>query len=197
MNTNPIVLALDADLTPINFRRRGLVWNRHIGGIIEVIDLQVSKSRDLVTMNAGVLDPTVYKTVWDEEPPEFVKEPACTVRARIAELLDQRDRWWQLGDDKDIGEILDVIAGVALPFLQRMRSRGEMVSWLDRAEVAKRRQPAEILGLAVLKDLIGRHSEACELIANQQKRAMGAWNGRYDEVARRLRCVPGGALSVF
>lgn len=192
MNADNIVFILDAHLKPLSFRRKGLVWNRRIDGVVEVIDLQVSKSRDAVTVNAGVLDPVVYRKVWGEDAPDIVKEPTSTVRVRIGELLDNRDRWWQLDNDRDIGELVDAVTQVVLPFLHRIRSREEMILWLDRAEVARRRQPAELLGLAVLKDLIGQHSEACELLADQRRRSIGAWHSRYDEVARRLGCITDG-----
>jgi hypothetical protein len=195
MNVKQVISALDAGLEPIGFTRRKSVWNRRIDDVVEVIDVQVSTSGDTVTVNAGVLDPTVHEAIWGEEPPKFVEEPLSTVRARIGELLDRKDRWWQLGSEQAVGEIVDTVTQVVLPFLQRMHHRGEMASWLDRAEVVKRRQHAEILGLAVLKNLVGGQSEACELLAAQRKRAIGAWLGRYDEVAQRLRCGSGGKVS--
>ena len=191
MNANYLISALDASLKPLGFTRKKAVWNRWVDAVVEVIDVQVSKSGDTVTVNAGVFDPTVHKTIWGEESAEFVEEPFCTVRARIGELLDQRDRWWQLGNDETVGEIVDTVTRVVLPFLQRMRVRGEMASWLDRAEVMKRRQPAELLALAVLMSCVGRRSEACELLALQRNRTNGAWRSRYDAVAQRLGCGPG------
>lgn len=193
MNKKHLILALDALLKPIGFTRRKSAWNRRIEDVIEVIEAQVSKSGDMVTLNAGVLDPTVHKAIWCEEPPDFVEEPLATVRARVGDLLDQKDRWWELGSDEATDDVADAVAQVLLPFLERMRSRGEMAFWLDRAEVVKRRQPAEILGLAVLKCLVGRHAEGCQLLAVQGKRAIGAWRSRYDSVAQRLGCVLGSA----
>jgi hypothetical protein len=183
-----IVLALDEHLKPIGFNRKGSTWNRRFSGFVEVIDLQVSKSRDRVTANAGVLDPLVYKTVWGEEPPEFVKEPISTVRVRVGELLDQRDWWWASENQEVSGEIIHIVNELILPFLQRMRSREQMISWLGKAEVVKRRQHPETLALAVLMNLMGRNTEACKIVTNTNI-SFGAWRSRYEEVASRLGCT--------
>ena len=74
MNKKHLILALDALLKPIGFTRRKSAWNRRIEDVIEVIEAQVSKSGDMVTLNAGVLDPTVHKAIWCEEPPDFLED---------------------------------------------------------------------------------------------------------------------------
>ena len=185
-----VVSVLGSSLKPLGFKQKGSVWNRRVGDVIEVIDLQISKAGDAVTVNAGVLDPTVYRSTFSKEPPEFVVEPFTTVRARVGELLDRKDRWWRLDSEEAVGEILSSVTDVVLPFLQSMSGRKEMASWLARPEVMKRLSPAEILGRAIIMDLLGRHSEACELLSSGRNGAIGAWRSRYKEVAERLGCVP-------
>jgi hypothetical protein len=194
MSMRSLIIALDACLFPIGFVRKGAVWNRRVGEFIDVIDLQIAASRDTVTVNAGVIDSRVHMSIWGGELPDFVEEPLSTVRARIGELMDHKDRWWRIGSDKSSVEIVDAVRQVVLPFLQRMHGRAEMVSWLERIEVVRTRQPVEVLGLAVIKDLIGSHSEACELLAVQRKRTIGAWGNRFDEVAQQLGCISGDHL---
>lgn len=188
MNLKSATAALNTHLKPIGFRRREETWNRRVESVIEVVNLQVNNSGDNITINAGVLDPAVHRLIWSEEPAAFIEEPFCTVRVRVGELLDKNDRWWKLDRNETVGEIVSVVTEVVLPFLQQMHDQEAMVSWLDSIDVEKRRQPAEILGLAILRNLVGRHSEACALVAAQRSRAIGAWRKRYDEVAQRLGC---------
>jgi hypothetical protein len=89
--------AMDTELRPAGFARRKAVWNHRHDALIDVVDLQVSKGGEDVTLNCGVLDPVVHLKAWSSEVPQFVQEPDCTVRARIGELLPERlDVWWQL-----------------------------------------------------------------------------------------------------
>jgi hypothetical protein len=46
---------IDKALSPLGFVRHNATWNRRSAQFVDVIDLQVSKSPDSVTMNAGVL----------------------------------------------------------------------------------------------------------------------------------------------
>ena len=52
---------LDATLRPLGFARRNMTWNRRTGDFIDIIDFQVSKFAELVTMNARVLHAGVYR----------------------------------------------------------------------------------------------------------------------------------------
>lgn len=72
--------------------------------------------------------------------------------------------------------------------LVRMCSRREMSQWLTDTEVVKRRYPPPIIYLAILQYLLGRPSEACALLAEVERNAIGAWRVRAAEVADRLGC---------
>ena len=92
-NTTSVLAALDRELVPKGFARRQLTWNRQHGSLVEVVDLQISKSGDTATLNVGVLYRPIYLRCWGQEAEWFVEEPACTVRARVGQLLGNLDRW--------------------------------------------------------------------------------------------------------
>lgn len=55
-----VIPQLDAILVPWGCRRHKQTWNRRAGGLVDVIDLQVSKAGDTMTANLGVLDLEVF-----------------------------------------------------------------------------------------------------------------------------------------
>lgn len=179
---------MDALLTPLGFTRRKASWNRKVRHFVEVIDLQISKQGDTATVNAGVLDTSVHMRLRGCEPPEFVQEPICTVRARVGELIDGRDLWWQVGDCEVPARVSTAVSSRVLPFVERMRSREEMVRWLVEAQVVERMYPLPIINLAILQVLVGNTLEGCALLANLRKTAIGGWRGTAIKVAERLGC---------
>lgn len=87
--SNAIVVAkLDELLSPLGFTRKRAVWNRRSGYVVEAIDVQVSKTGDVVTVNVGVLDIEAHTKLWGGEPAPLVEVPACTVTARIGDLIN-------------------------------------------------------------------------------------------------------------
>jgi hypothetical protein len=185
----------DALLKPLGFTRQKTAWNRRSGSSVEVIELQVSKAGDTATVSAGVLDTDAHIKLWGSEPPPFVEEPSCTVSARVGELVEGKDVWWELRDSRVGEKISTAIADHVLPFVNRMRSRQEMVEWLTAARVVRKRYPLPIINLAILQHLLGRSSEACALLAEVEKRAIGGWRSRATEVGERLGCVLSSADS--
>lgn len=157
--------------------------------MVEVIDLQTSKAGDMLTANAGVLDIEAFSILWATDLPEFVEVPACTVSARIGDLINCKDLWWEADEDKDGDSISAAIAEHVLPFVNRTSSRDGMVQWLEDADVIKRKYPQPIIYLAILQHLQGRKLEACHLLGVLEQKAIGAWRARAKTVAERLGCT--------
>jgi Domain of unknown function (DUF4304) len=189
MREEAVTRKLEELLKPLGFTRQKAVWNRRSGYVVEVIDVQLSKAGDTATVNAGVLDSDAHVKLWGSEPPAFVEESACTVRARVGELIDGKDLWWQLNDDQVTDNVSKAITDHVLPFMKRMRSRQDMVQWLTDTEVVRKRYPPPIINLAILQSLLGNSSEGCALLAEVQKKAIGAWRARAAEIAARLGCA--------
>ena len=119
MTAKALIEQVDKFLTPLGFERKGALWNRKIGSIVEVIDVQVSKAGDTATVNAGVLQPDIYEACWGKEPLGFIEEPFCTVRARVGELMGEYDLWWPLDDSQTPLALIDALTTHVLPFLNR------------------------------------------------------------------------------
>jgi hypothetical protein len=150
MSKKDLLGKFDNFLKSLDFTRKKTTWNRRSGSVVEVIDAQISKSGDTVTVNAGVLDNGVYQELWGSEPPAFVEEPGCTVRERVGYLIADKDLWWPLHDDQVGEKIATAITDHVLPFITRMRSRQEMVRWLTETQVVKKRYPPPIINLGNL-----------------------------------------------
>lgn len=189
MSIKTFISQLDRLLKPLGFSRSKATWNRRAETVVDIIDAQVSKAGDAVTVNVGVLDKDVYTKLWEREPPERIEQPTCTVYARIGELLDGKDKWWLLDDHQAIADAASNIEAHVLPFLERMHARTAMAQWLIDTEVVRKRYPAPIITLAILKSLSGDDAQACELLKKLQTKSAGAWSTRAAEVAERLRCT--------
>lgn len=188
MSSARAIQRLDGLLTPLGFNRRKQIWNRTSGPYVDVIDVQVSKAGDAMTVNAGVMHPLAYRTFWGKAPPGFVDEPSCTVRSRIGQLVEGKDIWWSASDDQVIEEIAAAVAEHVLGFLERMHSPAAMESFLEAAEVRKRKYPPPIIYFAILRDELGDQVGACTVLAELHQATSGAWQARINEVSERLGC---------
>lgn len=188
MNTDALLTHLDSLLRPLGFERRGATWNRSGKSVVEVVNVQVSKAGDAATVNAGVLDPEIHAMVWADTSQQFVDEPSCTVRARIGELIDGRDVWWELSDDATAANIQSKVKAHVLPFLERMCTREAMARWLTDSGVTRRKYPPPIISLAIMMKSLGDAAGACTLLSELRKKTVAGWRVRIDEVAERLGC---------
>jgi hypothetical protein len=188
VSRNEFIAQLDALLKPLGFARLETTWNRRGESVVEVIDVQFSKAGDSITVNPGVLDPEVHWTFWGSTPLGFVEQPGCTVCARIGELMDGRDKWWELNDGAAAVDAKKHVAAHVVPFLERMRTRETMKEWLTNTGVPRKRYPPPIINLAIISSLLGETEKACTLLAELHKKSVGAWRRRIAEVAERLNC---------
>lgn len=120
MNSCFIVKRLHGLLKPIGFIKQGATWNRPLDQFIDVVNIQTSKSWDAVTVNAGVVYPAAFTKCREEDLPRFIAEPKCTVRARIGELIDGKDMWWNLTSPDVEEAIVEKVEGIVLPFLGKV-----------------------------------------------------------------------------
>ncbi|MDF3058138.1 MAG: hypothetical protein K0R17_2353 [Rariglobus sp.] len=186
MKTNLVVLQIDKLLGSAGFIRRKMTWNRSNNSYVDVIDLQLSKAGDAITINAGVMDQWVYKICWDAPPPTFVEEPLCTVRSRIGLLLDGKDVWWREMDEKGMDEVVENIRAHVLPFLDRMHSVETMVKQLADAGVVRQKYPPPIIYFGVLRWKNGDAAGARTLLDDLRKQTVDAWQTRIEKVVEKL-----------
>jgi hypothetical protein len=186
MSVRVIKAQMDRLLRPLGFAVRNATWNRKAGSFVDVISVEVSKSRDTATISAGVVDRDVHALLWGP-PVLFIQEPLCTVRARIGELIDNYDRWWEIDDVTTPGAMADDTAASVLPFLDRMHSREHLRQWLVSTKVTTRRYPPPIISLAILESLLGDPGKGRALLAELQNNTSSTgWGARAAEVAAQL-----------
>lgn len=188
MTTSSIIARLDRELAPRGFTRKKATWNRVHGPLVEVVDVQTSKGGDTVTMNFGVLSRPIYFACWGRDAKRFVEEPECTVRVRVGHLIDNKDRWWDVGNTSTADEMVKCLVERALPFLERMQSLEEMRDWLASMDAPSSKYPPSAIYFAVLQSQLGDLNGACTTLTGLERRALGAWKGTAKEVSIRLGC---------
>jgi hypothetical protein len=175
--------ALQARLRPAGFRRRRNTWNRRSGALVDVVNLQISKSLTRAWVNLGVADPDIYEDCWGRSiRGRFVLEYDCTVRERLGILVDGHDRFWVLDDPAGTGDMLAVLESHGLPFLDRMHSNEAIEAHL---EAIRGTYPPNKMALAVVRWRLGRRSEACKMLDGD----WGGWGDRVSRIRQRLGCV--------
>ncbi len=186
MSTASIISSLDRELASKGFRRKKATWNRDCGSLVDVIDIQTSKGGNAVTLNAGVLSRSIHLTCWGQEAEPFIEEPLCTVRARVGQLLDNKDVWWDVNSSGVSDEIVGCLGARIFPFLERMRTPEGMRDWLLSTGIPSLRYPLPSLYFAVLQSQLGDVRAAAVLLADLEHKALGAWKIRAHEVAVRI-----------
>jgi hypothetical protein len=109
MSIKTLSAELDQTLKQSGFLKKGLIWRRDSEDVVDVIDLQISKPGDSVTLNCGVLDRGIYITVWGRPLPDNVDSSMCTIRARIGELIGDTDKWWPMSEGELFSEIPELV----------------------------------------------------------------------------------------
>jgi hypothetical protein len=150
MSRKAVVERVNEVLAPLGFRRRNVTWNRKVGRFVDAIDLQVSKSGDAFTLNAGVAEPELYEACWERPLREFVQVPDSMVVVRPGDLWHDGDAWWGLDDPSASDEVAAKVAKHVVPFLDRMHSFDALEKWLRDENVVRKRYPPPIIYLALL-----------------------------------------------
>jgi hypothetical protein len=189
MTRTSIIARLDRELVPRGFTRKKTTWNRAHGPLVEVVDVQTSKSGDTVTMNVGVLSKPIYVACWGHDAKQFAEEPECTVRARVGQLIDNKDRWWDVGSTSAGDEMVECLLDRVLPFLERMQSSEEMRDWLAFTGAPSSKYPPPAIYFALLQSQLGDLDGACTTLTELERRALGAWKGAAQEIAARIGCA--------
>jgi hypothetical protein len=191
MKPNPILDSLDESLRLCRFCRREHAWNRPVGEFIDVVDLQVSKSRTDFTINAGVLHKGIYEKCWGKSTPDSVQEPYCTVRIRIGELTDRKELWFGFADFTSIAPVWDRLwRGSAVS--RRDAFAAANGDFLREKTCAASAYPLSAINLALVKAELADVAGACAVLRSTGERASGEWRKRIAEIGSRIGCAPLG-----
>jgi hypothetical protein len=129
-----------------------------------------------------VLDPLVHKALWKADPREFVEEATCTIRSRLGQLADGKDRWWTSSDTDAVEQVRELLIAYGIPFLERATSRAELGAWLEDNGVTRRRYPVPIISLAIIKLLLGERSDGLQLLQDLRSKTTPPWRDRIDAI---------------
>ena len=185
-SVNHLLRRLDEALSPRGFRRHKHTWNRKAETLVDVIDLQVSKSADSVVVNVGVLDTEIYAACWLTDPPRFAFEPSCTVRSRLGLLMGDHDVSWRLAEKAAGDEIAAAVHTLAVPFLDRMHAPDALEQYLEADRSMTQRYPPPIIYCALLKYRRGAKTQAEQMLRGLRARTVGPWAVRIGEVLQGL-----------
>lgn len=185
MTKKELTSKIDDLLKKFEFYKKGSLWNRDSTEFVDVIDLQISKSKDMFTINAGVACKFVLQTCWGVDGSITVDEASCTVRARLGDLIHGRDLWWSLADIGEADEVLNAIEDAATPYLQFNHSIDNMIETLEN-DPASRRYPPGIIYLALLYYRNGEHKQCSDMFKSMN--LSDAWAYKAAEILDRLDC---------
>jgi hypothetical protein len=195
MSRKAVVERVNEVLAPLGFRRRNVTWNRKVGRFVDAIDLQVSKSGDAFTLNAGVAEPELYEACWERPLREFVQVPDSMVVVRPGDLWHDGDAWWGLDDPSASDEVAAKVAKHVVPFLDRMHSFDALEKWLRDENVVRKRYPPPIIYLALLSAARGDTADACRLLDRLiAETPSESWRVRVAAIRSQLACgsLPSG-----
>jgi hypothetical protein len=183
MRKNDLISKIGDILERYQFSTNGSLWNRDYADFIDVIDLQISKSKDTFTVNVGVADKFVVRNCWDLDNSFMVEEPLCTVRVRLGELLCGRDVWWNFSDDNGVRQVLSSIQDVAVPFLQKNHDIDKMIESLEGDPAAVRYPPGNVY-LALLYYRKGESVRSREMLRSMK--LSSAWKQKVSGIIDTL-----------
>ena len=150
----PILTAVHAVLKPLGYRKSSATFQRAIGDVVHIVELQGSNANAAddasFTVNIGIFAPAlVYEDVREFTKPSI---PVAHWRMRLGELSPSRqDLWWRVTSLVDAEaaalEICDLIERSALPALAQLPDLTSLASvWKSgRSPGLTERQCTELL----------------------------------------------------
>lgn len=185
MNLSEIRKSVDAEVKHLGFVARKSTWTRAEGPFVDVLELQTSKSQDMVALNGGVLYVPVYRHIWGTEAPLRVDEALCTVRRRTT---GGTGGWWRVDDENAANQIAAAVVSDALRFLTSMHSVEAMEDYLKHQDVAQQVYPLPRITLALLMYERGDKGGACSALTEVLRTTTASWRNRIQDIRTRISC---------
>lgn len=194
MTLSAYITETEGVLRSNGFSRSRRTWNRCFKQYIDVVDLQVAKSGDAVTINVGVLEREAFAFCWGKPPGNPVQESSCIVRARLGELVDNRDCWWAVNDQHGPSQVAEALVKFAIPYFERMHSSERMIESLEETGARRLPYPLPAIYLAILLIEHGESDSGFALLGDRAARATKPWRLRIDDIVSQLRSLNAGEL---
>lgn len=192
-------------LQPLGFRKQGAHYRRRVNGLWWVIDVQRSQwnthEKASFAINFGIFVPGVMALFGNSSDPPEPVVPASCIQGRAG--MGGRDQWWDLRAEDTIPAADDEIAAgmerslreYVLPFLERFRSEGDVIDYLEAARGQKGllwppSDPIRLAYLAILYHLSG-DPERCRAALTEAQaaaaRSPASFRAELSALAQRLR----------
>ena len=188
MELTSFTKAIDAGLRPLGFHRKKLTWNRKAGEYVDVVTLEASKAGDMLTVDLGVANTSLFTLCWGRDFPGTVQPIDCTVRQRLRDRATGAERWWDRDMESAPGDISTAINLDAVPFFDQMRTPQAMEQFLAEEEVDRKPYPLPRIYSVLIRVLEGRREESCEGLRAMLASVPDAWRQRITDVMGRLGC---------
>ncbi|OGO17106.1 MAG: hypothetical protein A2Z15_03390 [Chloroflexi bacterium RBG_16_50_11] len=169
-----IVGQISEFLKPHGFKKRNRTFNRWTqDGLCQVFNLQMG-IRSLYgefTANLGIFIPEVYRDMMNEEPPNFINEYECAIRARFGEFTQTEDKWWEIApySSSIVEELIDLLQTYGLPFFIRFPDRQSIIDHLLSFNEKYHVSNSPKLDIALILENLGKHEDAIKMF-NQHYR---------------------------
>lgn len=185
MKKRQIIAEIDGVLETYQFSRVGATWNRAYADYVDVIDVQISKSRMDFAVNLGIADKFVTNICWDIAGSSLVDESSCTIRCRLGQLLSNKDKWWSVDGEDEIGEVASAIRSEAIPYFERNHNVDRMIEIICN-NYSSKTYPPESLYLALLYYRKGDRVRGIEMLKAMQLKLTDGWREKVTQILDRL-----------
>ena len=138
--------AFTKTLKPLGFKKKGNNFYLSLEELGHLINIQksahYSKSHIHYTINIGIFLPEfwlAYFNYHNERVPKYPTAPDCAASARIGNLRNLGDLWFDIDEDTDdiemIIEMEENLNDYILPFFQRIQSKKQFLSRMEADEI--------------------------------------------------------------
>lgn len=161
------------------------MWNRICGEFVDVVDAQVSKSRDRLTVNLGVYSREIYIDAWPNEQIEFINIVNCIVSVKIGYFSDNIDVWWDIASDSGSSEIAHLLEKFSGDFFRSLHCLRGIELSLEQSGARRSSYPLPAIYLAITIMKQGGIDSGCQLLRGLNSGNLSAWQPRIEHVLRK------------
>ena len=180
-----MALKLDLNLLVASgFHPEGKLWARSRDGLVDVIEPQLSRDKQTLTVNLGVAHRSVYWLCWGKEYEPSVGEPFCVARRRLGVLVHGVDNWWPNSDSGKL-DAVHAIGNEGLKFLNSVEDENDLLCALLGNAGAKG-DPLTPIHSALLRHAMGDDVKAKAELLAISARLTGPWKNRVQEILERM-----------
>lgn len=191
-------------LKKVGFKKKGRCWNKQVGDLVHVIQLQVSRYNTAddgsFTLNIGVFHSQVFSIIWDKYPPRHVPIENCIFSVRVGFIdaaqqnsNDVYDIWWSIDSKTNMEALLEEIdvsiSEKILPFLSRLSDAASVLECIERTNRYRNEMPLCRLNHAVLSSLVGMDKDRAIKEIEEVASGCKDWKLRCDIAKRNLAAL--------